>query len=496
MTDGHWTSVTNSRHGNSHNNSSLGTRGGRTRLAYQTNVHNGNTTPPTNKTSNELNKNSRYNKNNVNYNAYKFPPNVDYEQEFDLSHDENENDSSDDSSGQGILSLKPFYIELSIKCPFENCRNELLCDSTKLIEHLNELHKLRFVNLHHVYLILESYLDSWAKSIKDDGVIRQLETEIDNEGNKVYVIDPDHLPEDKILREKLHLDKLNEVLQIQAYERNNDAKIGQKCLFCKNICENRAVLFRHMFTEHNFNIGLPDNLVNVNKFLTILEDKLNGLQCLYCEKIFTTPAVLRKHMRKKKHFKINARNKIYDKFYVINYLEPGKNWETFENELYESDEELYRDDPWDDWNEEEYQQTKCIYCTDVSSTTKGCLNHMIMLHKFDLLEIKNDMGLDFYQTITLINYLRYNVKNHTCMACSTKYENSNDLLDHMNDENCLPKYLLPVLQDDLLLVGFEEDNDEDKDDDLPLHMPDNTIVVPEEPPEVLEEQFKHILKIK
>ncbi|CAG8526928.1 3408_t:CDS:2 [Funneliformis mosseae] len=443
MTEGHWTSVTNSRHGNSHNNSSLGTRGGRTRLAYKTNVHNGNSTHPSNKVTN---KSSRYDKNNANYNAYNFPPNVDYEQELDLSHDENENYSSDDSLGQGILSLKPFYIELSIKCPFENCRNESLFDSTNLIDHLKELHKLRFVNLHHVYLILESYLDIWAKRIKDDDVVQQLETEIDNEGNKVYVIDPDHLPEDKTLREKLHLDKLNEVLQIQAYERNNDAKSGRKCLFCKNICENRAILFRHMFTEHNFNIGLPDNLVNVNKFLTILEDKLNGLQCLYCEKIFTTPAVLRKHMRKKKHFKINARNKIYDKFYVINYLEPGKNWETFENERYESDEEPYRDDPWDDWNDEEYQQTKCLYCTNVSSTTKECLNHMISIHKFDLWEIKNNMGLDFYQTIILINYLRYKVKNHTCMACSTTYENSNDLLDHMNDENCFTK--VPSLNND------------------------------------------------
>jgi len=44
-------------------------------------------------------------------------------------------------------------------------------------------------------------------------------------------------------------------------------------------------------------------------------------------------------MRKKKHFKINSKNHIYDKFYIINYLEPGKNWENFVNDKYESDEE-------------------------------------------------------------------------------------------------------------------------------------------------------------
>ncbi|CAG8630962.1 4610_t:CDS:2 [Rhizophagus irregularis] len=335
-------------------------------------------------------------------------------------HGNSQQDENNDS-----LSLKPYHIELSLKCPFKNCQNELLNNSTKLNDHLKELHNLRFVNLHHVYLIIEKYLDIWSKKINDDNVIQQLKIEIDNE----------------------------------AHERNNDAKLERKCLFCKNISDNRTILFRHMFMEHNFNIGLPDNLVNVNDFLAILEDKLNNLQCLYCEKRFTTPAVLRKHMRKKKHFKINARNRIYDKFYVINYLEPGKNWETFENENYESDEDYNKDDSWDDWNEEEYQSTNCLYCTNISSTTKECLNHMVKEHNFNLLGIKNKMGLDFYQTVILINYIRYNVKNNTCMACLTKYENSKDLLVHMNNENY------------------------------------NTIVIPEKTPENLEEQFKHLLKI-
>ncbi len=183
MTDGQWTSVTNSRHGNSRNNSSFGTRGGRTRPSYKTNSYNGNGSQSSSiKAPNELKKNSRYDKKNhdANQNPYQFPPNVD---EFNLSHDENDNDSSDDGSGQENASLKPYDIGLSIKCPFvENCQDELLSDGTTLIEHLKELHQLCFVNLHHVYLILEKYLDNWAKRIKDDNVIQQLETEIDNKG--------------------------------------------------------------------------------------------------------------------------------------------------------------------------------------------------------------------------------------------------------------------------------------------------------------------------
>ncbi|RIA99062.1 hypothetical protein C1645_685074 [Glomus cerebriforme] len=495
-----WTSVTNARNKTSRiNKSSLEIRGGKAKPSYETNI-----SSSTIKSSNQLNKNSSLNKNSINHNTYTFPPN---EKGFLNDDDENENDSSDDSLGQKYndtnLSLKPYNIELSVKCPFENCQNELLNNSTEIVEHLRELHKLRFVNLHHVYLIIENYLDNWSKKIKDEEVIQKLRIEIDNE---VYVIDPEKFLDDKILREKLQHDKLNEVLQIQAYERNYDAKLERKCLFCKNISENRTLLFRHMFTEHNFNIGLPDNLVNVNDFLKILEDKLNNLQCLYCEKCFTTPAVLRKHMRKKKHFKINARNRIYDKFYVINYLEPGKNWETFENEDYESDEDHNKDDSWEDWNEEYNQSTKCLYCTNMSPTTKECLNHMIKEHDFDLLEIKNKMGLDFYQTVMLINYIRYTVENNTCMACLTKCEDSKDLLYHMNKKTCFikvpslddefwkdKKYFVPTLQDDPLLVGFEDSSEEDEDENSLLQTSD---VIPENTPEELEEQFKHILKIK
>lgn len=42
-------------------------------------------------------------------------------------------------------------------------------------------------------------------------------------------------------------------------------------------------------------------------------------------------------MRKKQHKKINSQNKLYDRFYVINYLELGKTWEEV---LSEDDREI------------------------------------------------------------------------------------------------------------------------------------------------------------
>lgn len=146
-----------------------------------------------------------------------------------------------------------------------------------------------------------------------------------------------------------------------------------------------------MFSEHNFNIGLPDNLVHVNEFLDTLESKLTKLQCLYCEKTFTSPAVLRKHMRKKKHFKIASKNRQYDRFYVINYLEPGKNWESFENDVYDSEDEK-KDESWADWEEDVQESTMCLFDTQVLNSPRDALDHMKTAHYFNLYEIRKSKG--------------------------------------------------------------------------------------------------------
>ncbi|KAF0500578.1 C2H2-type zinc finger transcription factor [Gigaspora margarita] len=506
MTD-EWTSVTNSKNA-SRTYSSFGSRG---------------KTLPRHKNNSTRISISSIN-NGVNINRLKQDTHSSSKRNSDPSHntyppgfDEPISPSSSGTISPDISrempTLPPYHIELSIKCPFVNCQPKVtIIDSTTLVDHLKDAHKLRISNLHHVYLILEEYLEFWAKEITKDGVLEQLSVEVDGEIT-IYVIDPEKLSKDRNIRDSLQRDKLNKILQIQANERDYDSKLERKCLFCKNICENRAVLFRHMFSEHNFNIGLPDNLANVDEFLQILEKKLTSLQCLYCEKIFTSSAVLRKHMRKKKHFKINAKNRIYDRFYVINYLEPGKNWETFEKERYDSDEEHHRDDSWDDWVEEESQPTNCLFCDTISPSSKDVKNHMKCTHGFDLLIIKRNLGLDFYQTIILINYIRSKTLNNTCMACDSTFDDNQHLIEHMNEENCFVevpsldnplwkdlKHLYPTQPNDPLLDGFEDgeisdDNVNDDNDDVPLHNPDDTIVIPEEPPEELKEGIKQLMEL-
>ncbi|KAF9963168.1 hypothetical protein BGZ65_005437 [Modicella reniformis] len=368
-----------------------------------------------------------------------------------------------------------------IHCPFSTCDlTEPLTNSTSLVIHLKDAHKIVFKNIHHMFILLERYLNHWAKEIEAKGLEKVGIKE--NEDDEHYIIDPAVSTADRTLRDEIQREKLNEILKVQEKERNEDAKQKRKCLFCKNICENR----QHMFGEHNFNIGLPDNLVNVNEFLDMLEAKLTGLQCLYCEKTFTSPAVLRKHMRKKKHFKISARNRLYDQFYVINYLEPGKNWENFEHDRYDSDDDR-RDDSWADWDEAlEEENTKCLFEDAFFNTAQSARDHMKETHGFDLEGERHRLGLDFYQTITLINYVRRQTMLGVCFSCLTRRPQTVDnmeeeeergewLVKHLRESGCGakvpsmetdfwkdPQFLLPILENDPLLMIFGEEESDDE----------------------------------
>ncbi|ORX47335.1 hypothetical protein BCR36DRAFT_295458, partial [Piromyces finnis] len=348
-----------------------------------------------------------------------------------------------------------------VMCPFTDCKQEdsPFMNPIDLQSHLGRCHRLNINNIEHVVPFLEKYLNHWIDKIEksknkvENFGIKMKNTNIFSIPNKSYQ------KEDISIRQNLQREKLNEMLMIQDRERKDNNK-PRKCLFCKKI---------HMFTEHNFNIGLPDNIVNIDEFLYILQTKLNGLQCLYCEKIFKSNAVLRKHMRKKKHFKINSKNHIYDKFYIINYLEPGKNWENFVNDKYESDDE--KDDEWDDWDDEvENEPTMCLFDEYVAESIEEALNHMKNEHHFDFYEIQKKNGLDFYQCIMLINYIRRQTSLLKCFSCGKGFEDISELGQHLEDQKhytVIPskdqengwndvKYMLPTYDDDPLLHGFDE----------------------------------------
>ncbi|KAJ1821590.1 hypothetical protein LPJ75_000677 [Coemansia sp. RSA 2598] len=360
----------------------------------------------------------------------------------------------------------------------------LLPSAPEVARHLRDAHSLVFRNLGHMALCMQAYVDAWAEQLQkepDAAAAGSGSTGTGTgTGGDVRTIDSATNEADKAIRDRVHRESLEAVLATQAAERRGAAQQPRKCLFCKHVCETRADLFRHAYREHNFNIGLPDNLVNVDEFLHILESKLAALQCLYCEKTFTSPAVLRKHMRKKKHFKISAHNRLYDRFYVVNYAEPGRSWEAIENEKPDSDAEDAdrRDDSWADWDDKAEMPAAALFDGHECASADECWAYMRAQCGFDIHAIRAARNLDFYATVKLINYMRRCAARCVCFACDGAFADREQLVAHVVEAGAahlqppsadaamwLDKdNLRPVVENDPLLMAFDNDADPADDD--------------------------------
>lgn len=193
------------------------------------------------------------------------------------------------------------------------------------LSHLIAIHRVVIADVH---LIgdFKKYLAYWKERLKavklvDVCFVIKTNTGANDkfESEDFYLLS-DVLPEEKELRQKLNIFKLEKVIK-QLEQERNDYDYERPCLFCNEmIGMNRSNLIYHMSLEHNFNIGNPDNIVFFDEFYYKLKERFDKFQCLFCEKIFYNNQVLREHMRKKMHKSIDPKNKEFDKFYIINYL--------------------------------------------------------------------------------------------------------------------------------------------------------------------------------
>ena len=68
------------------------------------------------------------------------------------------------------------------------------------------------------------------------------------------------------------------------------------------------------------------------------------------------------------------------------------------------------DERWDDWQEDEQQEScQCLFCPFQSPTAREIFQHCAQTHDFDLAQVKANLGLDFYQCVRLVNYIRHQV---------------------------------------------------------------------------------------
>jgi len=373
---------------------------------------------------------------------------------------------------------------------------------------------LRHLTLEHRFIIgsvemvsdLPSYIAYWRNKyslpkVKITDYCTVIRTKMEGETEETdYFLLSDNLTEDKELRMHLQLKRLEHVVAVQEKERNN-ANFRRNCFFCRTVFDgNHAKLLDHMAFDHNFSVGKPHNLVYVEELLDILEDKLNCLVCIYCEKVFKSREVLKEHMRKKNHKKINPRNERYDKFYMINYLEMGESWKQdrrardnedkpFEDEDlpsgFDSDKSDSEENDWSDWRGN-LSGAVCLFCPATYADFSDILDHMNLVHEFDYKSTKNQMRLNFYQQIKLINYIRRQIYLKHCISCDEKFDNSEGLMNHMKEQNHLrppaekdswdqSQFFFPTYENDNFLCLIEDDDGIEKDEEeapvIPQEMP-------------------------
>ncbi|XP_056000796.1 zinc finger protein 277-like isoform X2 [Ostrea edulis] len=334
-----------------------------------------------------------------------------------------------------------------VQCLFCPERFSITSQKDELLKHFAVFHKFVIGDVN-LITDLKKYLTYWRQRFSEEdlktfcSVISTNNKNDVKESSEQYYLLCDVLAEDKTLREFLQKKKLERVLAQQQKERE-DKGFCHTCLFCKEqFTGNRTDMFDHMTHDHGFSVGLPDNLVYTDELLDDLQEKLDNLQCLYCERTFKDKTVLKEHMRKKQHKKINPKNRKYDRFYIINYLEMGKSWEVIQAEPDDEmgeENETDDDESWGDW-EEVGSQAVCLFCEFSSCVADKLSAHMQELHDFDLKEVKLRLNLNFYQQIKLINFMRRQIYLGICFGCGEKFTDKRELVEHMHSQQHIDRF--------------------------------------------------------
>ncbi|XP_053685441.1 zinc finger protein 277 [Sabethes cyaneus] len=298
--------------------------------------------------------------------------------------------------------------------------------------------------------------------------------------NEKYFLLSNIEPLDYELREKLKRDVMKLVLERHQFERTNRS-FNRKCLYCKETdMKTRVAYIEHLYTKHFLQLGKAENLVFVDELVENVQDKMDQLVCLFCEKVFKDRPTLKEHMRKKGHKRINPYNKAYDRFFLVNYRNDRlkKQPEVIEKlstkpcEREHSPFELEgSDSDWSDWYGEE-QQATCLFCSIATSKVEDLKMHMKQTHCFDFDSLV--AGLNFYQRVKIVNYIRRQMHILRCVICHEEFISKEQLQDHLVQQLHYgigeqrywdqPEFFFPTFEDDQFLCHLEDDSPDQSDD--------------------------------
>ncbi|XP_065668162.1 zinc finger protein 277 isoform X2 [Hydra vulgaris] len=392
------------------------------------------------------------------------------------------------------LSINQITSELTKKVKFSNDIECLVCNSkfpstengtgNPILAHLLSVHKIVIADVQNIpnfprYISYWKEKFSTVKDLKEVCVVvKSNSSPEDKAPSEYYYMLTNFIPEDEAIRDELTLEKLENVLEEQQLERN-DSSFSKTCLFCKETFQgNRAKIFKHMAKEHSFNVGNSDNIVHASEFIDLIKSKLDSFTCLCCSKQFKDWNTLKDHMRKKGHKRIDPLNKEYDKFYLINYLAPGKYWKEvqsepeYEKENIEEQEEENTEKAWGDWTEKKGAISLCLFCATTDVDVNKIIEHMKNDHGFNLNLLRKKLDLNFYHQVKIVNYIRKKVFELNCPYCIDKFSTRGELELHLSAKrHCQlpvdkkvwdqPSYFFPTFEDDSLLCFLEDDGEDE-----------------------------------
>ena len=117
----------------------------------------------------------------------------------------------------------------------------------------------------------------------------------------------------------------------------------------------------------------------------------------------------------------------------------------------DSDELVDKNDTWSntsDWEEEVEEPTKCPFCPVITNGPGKCFEHCINAHQIDLHSIKQQLKLDIYGSLRLVNY---------CRSLKNSIPSEQEILGSRKEWINNDEFLQPIIDDDPLLYVFSDD---------------------------------------
>ncbi|KAJ2610705.1 hypothetical protein H4S08_003485 [Coemansia sp. RSA 1365] len=131
-----------------------------------------------------------------------------------------------------------------------------------------------------------------------------------------------------------------------------------------------------------------------------------------------------------------------------------------------------QDERWDDWEGDEMMAPmKCLFCSETFQNPTTLFSHVKTTHGFDFMKTRSELGLDFYQSMRVVNYIRMMGLSDPKFGSMSSFSIDGSEA-FLNDDG----FLKPAIPDDSLLYALDElDLDDDEHVSEASSHADNTI---------------------